>query len=288
MTLSSRSSLNLALLGVVAILLLITVYEPGITPPAPAARLLPNAPEEVKRLRIERPGQPAVSLERHGQGWAMTQPYALPADATRVASLLKLPQARSESQLAVAGLDLAEFGLAEPKATLYLNDIRVDFGGTEPLNGWRYVRIGDTVHLSVDRFYYLLISNAGSLVDRSLLPAGAQPMTIRLPGTTLRQVNGKWTLDPDDPAVSADAISTLVQAWRSAQAVSVNAVKAAAEGKPVSIELADGRRLHFKVLAGDLGPVFARPEAGVQYELAPGADTPLLNLGAREGPAPGE
>ncbi|MEJ2694895.1 MAG: hypothetical protein P8166_18235 [Candidatus Thiodiazotropha sp.] len=52
--------------------------------------------------------------------------------------------------------DTSPFGLAPAPIQLRLDGLTLDIGGTEPVNGWRYVRIGDQIHLIADGFYHHL------------------------------------------------------------------------------------------------------------------------------------
>ena len=79
---SRRAALNLLLLGAVAALAALVFLQPGIETPPPVPTLTDRAPESVARLRIERPGQTAVVLEKREGGWLMLEPLSLPESTT--------------------------------------------------------------------------------------------------------------------------------------------------------------------------------------------------------------
>ncbi len=281
---ASRSLLNLVLVVVVAGLVLLAFYEPGIEVPPEPQPLTSMARESVTRLAVERANQPKVKMEKRGGRWRVTEPFALPANAYRVGALLEILKTPSHGQLTVS--DLERFSLAPPKAALSLNETRLDFGGTEPLSARRYVRQGDTVHLITDRFFYHLMARATDFVDYQLLGPEASPVEITLPDRRLALEDGRWTLTPDDPQVGADDLTRLVDAWRSAQAIDVKPVETREDGEAVSVRLRDQKEpIRFLVTPGEDEAIFARPGAGVQYHLPKASADALLTL-HRPAPAP--
>jgi len=274
---SSRSLLNLVLVVAVTGLVLLAFYEPGIDVPPEPPPLMTMARESVTRLAVERLSQPTVRMEKRGGRWRVTEPFALPANAYRVGALLEILKTPSHEQLTVS--DLERFSLAPPKASLSLNETRLDFGATESLSMRRYVRLGDTVHLITDRFFYHLVAGATNFVDYQLLGPEAAPVEITLPDRHLALEDGRWTLTPDDPEVGADDLMRLVDAWRGAQAVDVKPVETNEDGQAVTVRLrAQKDSIRFLVTLGEDETIFARPGAGVQYHLPKAPADALLTL----------
>lgn len=281
---SSRSLLNLVLVVVIAGLVLLVAYEPGIDVPAKPQPLTTMARESVTRLAVERPNQPTVRMEKQGGRWRVTEPFALPANAYRVGALLDILKTPSHDQLTVS--DLERFSLAQPKASLTLNETRLDFGGTESLSARRYVRRGDTVHLITDRFFYHLVAGATNFVDYQLLGPEAAPVEIALPDAHLARKDGGWTLTPDAPGVGADDLTGLVDAWRGAQAIDVKPFETSEDAEVVTVRLRDQEgSIRFLVTLGEGEAIFARPDAGVQYHLPSASADALLTL-RQPGPGP--
>ncbi len=276
----TRTLVNVVLIAVVGGLLLLVLYEPGIEPPPEPVQLTGLKPSAVQSVRMERPGEPVVRFEKRAGGWYMLEPYQLPANKVRIGSLPDIAEATSHAQLPVTGLALERFSLDPPNASLFLNDIRIDFGGSEQLSAMRYVRLGDTVHLITDRFYHYLLTAPANLVDHRLLGPDAQPVEIELAEYRLVLVDGTWTVTPELPQMTADAPVRLAEAWRRAQAMEVTAIQTQNGEQSVSIRLrGQTQPLRYLVSPAEHGIVFARPDAGVQYHFTEGSAEPLLSLG---------
>lgn len=84
---SKRNLLNLILLGIVAVLVLVVVYEPGVEkktqPP-----LTSIVKATINKVTIERTGQPSVTLEKQGDDWVMQTPFQILANKIKVETLL--------------------------------------------------------------------------------------------------------------------------------------------------------------------------------------------------------
>jgi len=277
---STRSWLNLVLFVVVAALAAVAVFQPGLESPPPVPPLTERTADSVSRVRVERPDQPVVVLERRDGQWLQTEPLALAANGFRVQALLEVLGVKSEGRLDPAGLELHRFGLDLPRAALVLDDLRIEFGDTESLSGRRYVRVGDAVHLIADRFYHQLVGGAPSFVDLSPLGPAPQPVAIELPGLRLRQEGGRWLVEPDQPDQGADAAARLVDAWRYAQAITVRPYEPAPSLSPSLAVWLKGREepLRFQVVETPQALVLARPDAGVQYQFTTEAAERLLRL----------
>ena len=285
---SRRAALNLLLLGAVAVLAALVFLQPGIETPPPVPTLTDRAPDSVARLRIERSGQTAVLLEKREGRWLMVEPLSLPANGFRIQTLLEVLGAATERSYRVQDLELARFGLEPPQASLVLDDLRLDFGDTESLSGRRYLRVGDRVHLVTDRFYHLTVSGAPGFVHLGPLGPEPQPVAIEVPELTLRLQEGRWVAEPEHPEAGADAVQGLVDAWRTAQAITVRALEPPGAGRPVTVTLTgQGEPLHFLVSETPHALVLARPDAGVQYHLPVESGDRLLRLRAPAPPGDG-
>lgn len=155
-------TVNVALLAVIGLALLALRREPEL--PAAPERLTGLDTAGVQSLRLERAGQPVVRLVREAGGWRLLEPLEAPADTARVERLLRLLQEPSLARLDPQAVDLATLGLAPPVARVEVGienqpgPVGIEFGGTQPVTGERYVRVGDTVHLTLDRHYHLLLA----------------------------------------------------------------------------------------------------------------------------------
>ncbi len=281
-----RTALNLLLLVAVAALAAVAVFQPGVEEPPPAPTLTDRDPAAVHRVRIERPDQPAVVLEKREGRWYVAEPLSMPANAFRIQSLLEVLGFASDRQFATRDVELPRLGLEPPKASLFLDDLRLDFGDTESLSGRRYLRSGEAVHLIADRFYHQVVAGAPGFAHLGPLGPDPDPVALELPDLTLRHEGGRWVVQPDDPAAGADAVQRLVDAWRSVQAITVRPLEAAAGGRPLTVVLRDqAAPLRFLVSETPHALVLARPDAGVQYHLPVESGERLLRLRPPASPA---
>ncbi len=167
----ARWTLNLVLLILVAGLgwaMLRDLREAEQTSP-----LTGMDPARIEGVELTRPGRDIVKLERiTGGGWRMTSPYRIAADSDRVERLLGVVQAGVLRSFPVGGADLQRLGLEPEPVRISLGGQTLRFGGTEPINGLRYVASGDLVLLIKDLYYHLLTAPASDYVALHPLPAG--------------------------------------------------------------------------------------------------------------------
>ncbi len=283
----TRTLLNVALVAIVLVLVILAVYEPGIEVTPEPPRLTDLKPGAVQHLRMQRPDHPEMRFERRAGTWHMLAPYQLPANNLRLEAVPEILEAASHAQFPARDLALERFSLDPPNASLFLDQLRIDFGGSEQLSARRYVRLGDTVHLITDRFYHHLLTAPAGLVDHRLLGPGAQPVEIMLEKHRLALSNGTWAVTPEIPQMTADAPARLAEAWRNAQAIEVTALKTKKGERSVSVRLkGQTEPLRYVISAAEHGVVFARPDAGVQYHLTEASAEPLLSINAAGTEAP--
>lgn len=277
---TARSVLNLLLLLGVAALGLVVVYQPGIAPPPPPVKLTSLKPDQITSIRIDHVGRPAIVMEKQAGHWRITAPRALPADDGRINSLLRLVQETSQARLPARPEDLRKYKLDHPNIRLTLDKTVFAFGDTDALNGRRYVQVGDTVHLITDMYYYQLDGDLASFVSTHLLPDKASITALTLPALALhRDAQGHWQMQPEKPGVSADALQTLIDAWRHSNALWVKPYKSGTSQGSVSVTLATPTEtLHFDIMATQPELILARPDIGMQYHLSPDNAKTLLDL----------
>lgn len=213
----SRLLLNLVLLLVVIGLVILVVNTPGDEDKTPVTRLTEFAPENIQRIELQRQNGKTIVLKKLKGIWRMQAPYQLAANDYRVQALLRLLQAEYQSRHDLEGRDPALYGLDQPLSSIIYNgSLTIEFGSTESLSQQRYARIGRTLYLLPDTYYYHTVSPATGYLSHALLPAG-NISTLALPDLTLSQSNGQWHAQPPQPQVSADLLTELVTNWRAAQ-----------------------------------------------------------------------
>lgn len=126
-------------------------------------------PNQVSQIVIESGSSPAIRFEHRADGWFITQPSEAKADQGKIETLLQISQSTSIRRF-TAPQKLAEFGLNPPQAVITLNQTRIEMGILHPMNQRRYIRVGNLIHLTNDRFYHLL-----QAPEKSLLPQQKQP-----------------------------------------------------------------------------------------------------------------
>ncbi|MBI5041056.1 MAG: DUF4340 domain-containing protein [Gammaproteobacteria bacterium] len=272
----TRVLLNLFLLIGVLVLIAVVFYKPGIEPPKEIPPLTTLTREQVAKIEIIRDGN-TVKLERVKNGWQVVGAVPLAADTTQVDALLALLDTRPQRSYAANTLDLAKLNLQPAQTTVHFDTTEICFGDTDPLDGLRYVQLGDQVHLIMDSYQSILQSKRAQFASRKLLPAGADIVALDLPKLKLTKQDKGWKVEPAPEKLSADAPQKLVQAWKNTSALWVREYQKAAS-QPVSITLADGKHIAFELRGGDGEYVLARPDLGVQYQLPEDMAKPLLEL----------
>ncbi|MGD8711448.1 MAG: DUF4340 domain-containing protein [Thiohalophilus sp.] len=213
----SRLLLNLVLLVVVTGLVILVVKTPKNKDVAPVTHLTKLTPEDIQRIELQRQNGKTIILVKQNSTWLMQAPYQLEANDYRVQALLRLSQAEYQSQHDLEGRDPALYGLEQPLSTItYNGSLTIDFGENEPLSQQRYARIGQSLYLIPDTYYYHTISPATGYLSHALLPEG-KITSLSMPGLALTQHNGQWHAQPAQPQASADALTELIANWRAAQ-----------------------------------------------------------------------
>ena len=282
-----RMLLNLGLLLLVLALALLAWMEPGIGPEEGPPRLTAFTADEVTQVSIRRLHGGGLVLEREAGEWLMTSPVRTYANEFRIEPLLRVVEAASHGRFPAAGRDLGEYRLDPPLAVLRVNGEEIAFGGTEPIDQRRYARLGDTIHLIDDHYYYRLQADYPAFVSNRLLPPAGRPRAIELPGLSLaRDEEGRWTASPLGD-LTPDGINELVDAWVRAQALEVEAYDAAAEEAQgsVRVEMEDGA-IVFGLLERGFGVALARADLGLLYHLAEEQASRLLPTPAASPDAP--
>lgn len=284
----SRLRLNLVLAAIVIALVFVVLFEPGKESAPETPPLTAFKPETIRRAQIERSGRDTIVLEKQGEKWRITQPLNLPANEFRVTSVLRIAQASSFARFPAGGRDLKQYELDAPAVKLTLNDQVLEFGGVNPLDRRRYVRIGDTIHLTGDDVYFRLTGDATGFVSTALWPDVTAPIEeITAPGLSIRNDGGKWIVTPPIEGLSADDTNKFIDEWKHAQALQVSAYKGLPGAQTVTVRFGGGTpAITFDIVSGETGDlILGRKDLGVQYELAPETRKRLLTLKPAPPPA---
>ncbi|HSD60183.1 MAG TPA: DUF4340 domain-containing protein, partial [Burkholderiales bacterium] len=272
----SRLFVNIVLLVVVAALAA-AVYWQRKDREAAAYRLSALDPARVNSVRVEKPGQPPLVLERQGGGWRMTSPLAARAEAIQVERLLAVLAAESRQRLPAQ--DLARFELDRPAMRLVADGQALAFGTLNPLTQEQYVLAGEWVYLVDARRAADALAPASRYLSPRLLAEEETPEGFDFGDLSLQQTDGRWALQPSPPAqLSQDDLNRWVQEWRLARAQQVEPLAPAS--KPLStvrLALAGGRSISIEVLAREPETVLARRDEGLEYRFPRAVGERLLN-----------
>jgi hypothetical protein len=276
--------LNIALLAAVAALGVFVWLNPSREDQAkkPLSTL---RSAQAQHIKLERPGQPAVTLEHRGAQWQITAPLKARADEFQVLRMLTILDAQPVAQLPAT--DLERFDLKTPTALLTIDGVEYAFGSINTVTREQYVRRGDTVYVVALRHGAALPANATALIRRVLLSEQEQPVAVALPDFSLIQKEGRWTLSP--PAdTSQDDLQRYVDQWRYASAAQAEPYDKRPPLAEIRITLRDGTVLDLGVLQREPRLVLWRRDTGLQYLFLEAAGQALLTKpGAPLAPASG-
>lgn len=268
----SRNRINAVLLLLVlglAALVWLSEHGSRLTPPSPLTQLLP---EQVVNIRISNHSGPEFSMKREGERWRLTKPYAIEANGTPIRRLLEIATAPVHTQFETDRNRLAEFGLAPPAAIVHLNQLEIRVGGTDPINHYRYIGIGDRLYLIKDLFPHLLLASAETYVSPNVLPQGAELDLIQTAEWRLaRMPDGPqvWQLIPVAAGISMDRLTEKVDEWRYAVAQKViKAPPAVSPDSRVAVRLSGSHAaISFGILETQQGTLLLREDLGLAYDL---------------------
>lgn len=277
----SRNHLNVVLLLVVLALGAGTWWASQREAPA-KEKLTALATDGVSSILVEWPGSPAIHLERKDGQWWLTSPVQARADRFEAIGAASLAGTEVQQALDGEGLDAKELGLEPPDHVVTLNDVKVEFGGQEPLQSRRYVRVAGAVKLIDDPATASLDKDYADLVAKNLFDAVDPPVRIELPGLTLsRGADGQWSAPPGTANATPAALKSLAEGWINAQAMWNEAAPGPAPaGERLRFTLQSGAQQEYVVAATD--PQFALyvPALKIRHQLSKALADELLKLRA--------
>ena len=274
----NRTQLNLALLVLAAALGAGVFFSQKKEEKGPP--LTPLTAETLNKIAIEHPGNAAIVLVKTGGDWNLTAPVAARVDEFEINALLGLADREAKETLNRAQVKLAELGLDPPQYIITLNDTAIAFGGVEPLQYRRYVKVGEAVFLIEDPPSAALDKDYADLVAKGLFGDKAEIERIVLPQLTLSKgQEGKWVIKPADPNASADSMQRLADGWKAARSMWNEMPKdLKPKGDNVVVTLKDGTEHRFVILDRDQQFKLYSPTAGVNYVLSKALTEELLKL----------
>jgi hypothetical protein len=128
--------------------------------------LLSGAGVRVDEVRVECQSCVPRAFRRVQGRWRMTEPWLVSADQDEVARLLDVAKVPVRRRFEPTLADPKALGFATPFAVLTLGPHRIEFGGTDAIDHWRYVRAGQGVALVRDSVSVQLLAAPERFVDR--------------------------------------------------------------------------------------------------------------------------
>ena len=258
--------INLGLAACVALLLAaLFLFKPeaGGEPARLAAGLQRDM---INRIEVRRQALADLIFEKAGADWFMRAPLALRANPARLDTLLRLPATESHAELDPANHPPERFGLGQPAIIMKLNEHEFRFGGTDAIDGRRYILFEGRIHLTDDFLYRQLTTNAAFFAELKLLPEAFTIARIRFPDNELYKANGQWRLKtPRD--ISPAQLQRGVGAWRDAVAISAGAFKPTTAPERIRVIAEDGQTLEFIIVATEPYLILGREALGIQFHM---------------------
>src|SRR3989344_1300303 len=220
--LKRRWLLNAGLLALIAALAWIVVQRSGQQKDTPGPPLTGLSAAAVAHVRIERPKQPAIALEKTGNEWKLTAPLPARVNRLNVETLLHVLSAPVETRFPAVTADLPQYGLEKPSARVWLENEEIAFGALHPLKNQIYVLHNNegalipSYHLSAATYPYT------NFIDSRLFEENRKLTSLRLHGFMLSLKDGIWRRQPADKKLTSDRINDFASEWQNARALSVD------------------------------------------------------------------
>jgi hypothetical protein len=221
---------------------------------------------DVKRVQLERKGDPAIRIERKGERWFITAPLSTEADSFQVQRLLAVLDARSDHRLAAT--DLARFDLDQPLMRLTIDGEQFGFGAVNAATREQYVLAGGAVYTVSPRYGAMMPVDVAHLIRRQLFAANESPVRFEFRDFTVALHEGEWRVSPLSGELSQDDINRWIDAWRDAVALRAEPYSGGEPIDAVKLRLKDGRTLELDILQRASEFVIARPDQKLRYHFS--------------------
>jgi len=280
-----RWLLNVGLLGLIAALAWVVVHRMGQEKDVPGPPLTGLSAAAVAHVRIERPEQPAIAIEKAGNEWKLTAPLPARANQLNVENLLRALSAPVETRFPAVTAELPQYGLEKPSARVWLENEEIDFGALHPLKNQIYVLHNNEValipsyHLSAATYPYT------NFIDSRLFEEDRKLTSLKLPGFMLSLKDGVWRRQPADKKLTSDRINDFASEWQNARALSVEKYSGKESiGRIDIISIRDGKNeiLPLGILAYKPDFILHRQDENLEYHFTEETGKRLLNLSGKE------
>lgn len=247
------------------------------------------AADGLSSASVQWPDAPEIKLVKQGGHWQLTAPVAARADRFEVLNFGNLASAEVKETLSPEGLDLKQLGLDPPERVLTLNDQRIEFGATDPIESRRYVKLGDKVMLIDDPVSAAFDRDYQDLIAKELFAADEELVGIALPGLSLSKgEDGNWKAEPASAEATPAALAKLAEGWKAASAMWNEAGGEAPQGEHLRFTLKNGEQREFVVAGTEPQFSLYSPTAKIRYQLSKALADELLKLPKQAEPPVGK
>lgn len=276
--LSKRNLINLTLALIVIALVLVVIYKPGKE--QTSTKIIQIDTSTITSIKIERVGTQAISFLLEDNDWQMLVPFSMKTNKIKVESLLDLLEYNYHARYDIADLDIKKYGLDTPRTTITFNEEhKFEFGSTEPINKYRYIRYRDTLYLTDDFYYHRILGAATSFLDHALIDKKYKITKIELPGLTLTLKDAKWEVKPKPKKYSNDQANELVDHWKLSHAIEINSYPPVKGTGQVRVYLEGIKApIHFDIFTFNDEFYLGRKDLNITYKLANEKRRDLLQL----------
>ena len=187
--------------------------------------------DQISSVRIDRPGQDPILLEKIGESWVLKAPLEAAADKTSVDSLVRdLGTARIDRTFVEAGAGPEEYGLAEPRLKLTVeagDESRVlSVGSDDFTKSNLYVQVqGESqVHVVSNRLFTTADKKLMDWRDKKVVSMERDKVAVveifrASEKLRLKKEEGNWMLEsPLQEAADESAVSGLLSSLEFAEA----------------------------------------------------------------------
>lgn len=273
----ARLLLNLGLAALVVALALLVWLKPKTSAP-PEFRLTTLAAPDVRRIAIDKPGQPAIVLHKSAAGWRLDAPFSARADHPAVERLLEILAAASSQRFPAT--DLGRFQLDPPLLRLTLNDQEFRFGTQNPLTGEIYIATTDQVYLVAPRYLASALRMPADFAARAFLAEEEKPAGFDFADLQLTlQGDGKWSVTPPRQDLGPDDLNRWRDEWVHASALLAQPHDGTPPLETFRLHLRDGRSITCQVLKREPELVLLREDERLQYHFPADVGKRLLHPG---------
>ncbi len=243
--------------------------------------------ESIQTINITRnqktsgPGKSISFFKNKTAIWYMKSPYTLKAHQFRINTLLSLTQTPVDKIYTSRDLNLADFALDNPRASIKFNNTTIYYGNVNPLNNQRYLLVNNNLVMLTDTSYPLASAQAASFVDLSLVPDNFNIIKIKTPeADVLLDNDGQWLSSGKKP-LNTHQIQNLLQSWKSTQAFAVHRYLPRKQLGEITL-YSEARSITYIISETDPWLILALPDIGIEYHLDKSLKDKLYGYFAKE------